>query len=167
MNIKTLMITTPLLASLMISGVFYAATGNAAETAKAPDGKEAAKDAANAPPPPVIVGTQLSEDKAKLYNDTMRQASEANKPIREQIQKAREEADAILTAEKFDKAAYLAKADDIDKLYGKARANMNQAFVSVAEKLSQADRKIIVSNRNARHHQQQMQQMQMQMQSGK
>lgn|GEM_PF-4858438 len=146
MKMTKLVVTTALLTSLTLGGIFYAQTSDAAnEVAPAAAAPAAATGAAKS-----TAVTQLPTDKAKLYNETMKQATENNAALRAQIQKAREEADAILTADKFDKKAYLAKATEMDQLYSKARSGMNEAFTSVAEKFNLAERKILLQNRNAR-----------------
>lgn len=95
---------------------------------------------------------QLSPEKAKIYNDAMQAADDGNQDLRMQIHKAHDEADAILTAEKFDKKAFLAKAAELDGLYAKMRERNNEAYVSVMEKLTQDDRKILLKAHNDRRH---------------
>jgi len=87
--------------------------------------------------------SQLPPEKAKLFKDTMKQSREKNEATHEQIKKLRKEKDALLTAEKFDKDAYLAKNVEMDKLYDQMRANKDNAFVSVAAQFSPAERKIL------------------------
>jgi len=146
MKINKLIFTTSLLTSLTLSGLAYAQMSPIPD---ASSGKESPKQKSEQTP------AQLSPEKAKQYNDTMQLAADSNKELRAQIHKAHEEADAIMSAEKFDKKAFLAKAAELDQLYGKMRATMNDAFVSVAEKFSQEDRKTLLKVRNEHRRQQQ------------
>src|SRR6202012_3824653 len=86
---------------------------------------------------------QLPPDKAKLFEDAMKQVHEKNKATADQVRKLHEEQNAILTADKFDKNAWLAKEAQLDKLYDQMRATRRDAFVSVASQFSPSDRKII------------------------
>lgn len=91
---------------------------------------------------------KLSPEKAKLYNDTMKKAIEESVDSRAQIRKIYEEADALLTAEKFDKKAFLAKASEIDELYNKSRAKLNEAFASAINDFTQQERTELLKARN-------------------
>ena len=137
MKLLALVLTTTLLATTAYAqdDTAPAAASSGQELQK----KEAQKELA-----------QLPADKAKAYNDAMQKANDSNKELRSQIHKAYEEADMILTAEKFDKKAFLAKAVEIDALYDKTRINMNSAFVGVAENFTQEERKILLKTRNER-----------------
>ena len=90
----------------------------------------------------------LPPEKSKLYNETMKKAIEDSFDARKQIRKAYEEADALLTAEKFDKAAFLAKAAEIDDRYNKSRAKLNEAFASAINGFTQEERKEVLKARN-------------------
>jgi len=127
-------------------------TASSANSASSSSSKSAQKEKVQ------MDSAKLSPEKAKLYNDTMQKAIDDNKEVREQIHKAFQEADNIMTAEKFDKAAFLAKAKELDQLYAKMRDKNNEAFVSVVEKFSQEDRKILLKARNEHRHSNQQQQ---------
>lgn len=91
---------------------------------------------------------QLSPEKAKLYNETMKKALEGSVETRAKIRKTYEEADAIITAEKFDKKAFLAKAVEIDEQYAASRLKLNEAFASAIDGFTQEDRKALLKARN-------------------
>ena len=156
-----------LLATAAFSGVSYAqeavpAIAPAAVPAPAPSVVPTVAPTAALPAAPADKGktresskeqvqkesADLSPEKAKIYNDAMQKAIESNKAMHAEIRKAYQEADALLTAPTFDKKAYLAKTAEIDQLYAKQRAAMSDAFVSVVEKFSQDDRKILLKARN-------------------
>ncbi len=134
MKLTKTLITATLLASTMLASVAFA------------ESREKAQISAEA--------ATLSPDKAKLYNDTLKAASDSNKDLRDKIHKAHDESDAIMTAEKFDKAAFLAKQAELDGLYSQVRTKMNAAYVSVVEKLKQDERKILIKTRNDNRHKQ-------------
>ena len=123
----------PVLAQISYPGSYNASAPASKDTQK----EKAEHDSALLPP-----------EKAKLYNQAMQKAVDENKDLRDQIRKAHEETDEILTAEKFDKTAFLAKAAELDKLYAKMRDKTNAAFISVVETFTQEDRKILVKARN-------------------
>ncbi len=86
---------------------------------------------------------RLSDEKFKTYKDAMNKARYDGKHISEQIKAKRKEMAALLSAEKFDKAAYLAKHDEMQALIDKTARLKAEAMASIAEKFSAADRKIL------------------------
>src|SRR5690348_7714875 len=66
---------------------------------------------------------KLPEAKQKLFREAVEKTKAQNKDLWAQGKKLREEQKAILMAEKFDKAAYLAKAKEIDDLRDKMDSN--------------------------------------------
>jgi len=90
---------------------------------------------------------QLPPDKAQIFRDTMKQVREKNRETYEKVHAAQDELKGILTADKFDKAAYLAKSAEIDKLYDQIRGTRRDAIVSVAGQFSASERKIIAQLR--------------------
>ncbi len=87
--------------------------------------------------------SQLPEEKEKLAHETLRKAREDNKVTREQIKTLREESKAILTAQEFDRKAFLAKSDEIHALHNSMRKNMNNAVADLAEQFTVEERKIL------------------------
>lgn len=151
MKTTKLTVTVALLMALAAGGILYTQASDAADE-KTP----VTASPGNGKPP------ALTASKAKLYNDTMRKAAEENKKLQEQIKQVRDQADAILVAPNFDQKAYLAKAEEMDKLIARARTNMNEAFASVASQFSAEERKALLDSREAR--QQRLQQARQQAQ---
>jgi transcription termination factor NusB len=166
MKIRTTVLTMALLMSAAcVTSAYAEATVSGTNAPSAIAAIAPAAGTPDAKPEKEQVKEQLKQDssglpieKAKLYNEIMQKAIESNKDLRAQIHKAHDEADAIMTAEKFDKAAFLAKSAELDGLYAKQRAVMNDAFVSIMEKFSQEDRKTLIKARNERRHRNQQRQ---------
>jgi uncharacterized membrane protein len=160
MNIHQLLITTAVIGSLALPTVVLAEEGATdSAPASASSASQQKGDIKGAPEMDWKtirkhrdeVLAQLPPEKSKLYRETMKKAyEEKNDIVREQIHKVQDESDALLTAAKFDKAAFLAKNAELDKLHAESRTNLNQAFASVAEQCSQDERKILAKLRPER-----------------
>lgn len=135
MKIRALLSTTALIATLALSPAAYAE--DSAQHLKQGFNQRRQQEVLN----------QLPPEKAKLFKETMGKTREGNQTIYEQIKQQQDALAALLTAEKFDKAAYLAKTAEIDKLYAQMRANTTQAFVSVASQFSVEERKVLAKMR--------------------
>ncbi len=86
---------------------------------------------------------RLSDEKFKSYKDAMNKARYDGRAIGEQIKTKRKELGGLLSAEKFDKLAYLAKHDEVQALINKTARLKAEAMANVAEKFNVADRKIL------------------------
>lgn len=86
---------------------------------------------------------RLPDEKYKIYKDAMNKAREESKPTSDQIKTKKKELSALLSAEKFDKSAYLAKHTEIQNLIDKVSFAKASALATAAEKLSVDDRKIL------------------------
>lgn len=128
MRLHTLLSTAALATALTISGAALANDTGAAGAGKAPHHRfEEAL-------------SKLPAAKQKLVKDAMDKAKAENKELWMQGKKLRDEQKAILTAEKFDKAAYLAKSKELNDLRDKMSANRTEAFASVAGQLTPEER---------------------------
>ena len=149
MKKQSVILTVVLVASAAFISAAYAQDASSTATASpVVSGAGKAKDKETQKEQLQQESAQLSPDKAKVYNDAMQKAIDSNKDLHTQIRKAYDAADALLVAQEFDKKAYLAKTAEIDQLYAKQRASLSDAFVSVVEKFSQEDRKILLKARN-------------------
>ena len=139
---RKLLSTTALVFTLAISGVAYA------------NDDWHGKGDHKGPPPYIEEAlSKLPEEDAAQFRNTMKQSQEKGKTIFEQMHKLHEDLHGILTAEKFDKAAYIAKNKELTKLHDKMHANMTEAFATAAAQLSQDDRKILAdAMKNKWHH---------------
>jgi len=99
--------------------------------------------------PTAVVATpgKLPDAKEKIYKDALDQLHAKNKVIYSQIDKLQQEASAIMTADKFDKAAFLAKNADIEKAYAQVHTNTAETVASVAAQFTADERRIM----EARH----------------
>jgi uncharacterized membrane protein len=146
MKINTLLTTTALLASVALVPTAYAQSAPAQSTPA-----QSIPGQATMHPSPKMEAMQRKEaafaqlpaEKGKLYKDALQQINAKNQPLHEQLDKTRDEMKAIMLAEKFDKAAYVAKSAEMDKLYGQMRANSVEAIASVAAQFTPAERKIL------------------------
>lgn len=120
------------LASALLS-VLLLTTPVMAETSSHKSTTEQTKDAS----------PRLSEEHYKIVKDAMNKVREDNKHLNDQIKAKKKELAAIMSADKFDKAAYLAKHNEIQNLIEKASYNRASAMADAAEKLPASDRKIL------------------------
>jgi uncharacterized membrane protein len=86
---------------------------------------------------------RLSDEKNQTLKAAMAKARADNKQINDQIKAKRKELAALMKAEKFDKAAFLAKNAEMQELMAKASRARTEALATVAEKFSAQDRKIL------------------------
>lgn len=130
-----LLSTTALMMALVLAGAAYAEDTHppAGMHTRGGDRMQQRKEAM----------AQLPPEKAKLFQDSMKQVHEKNEALQAQARKLHEELDALLTAEKFDKDAWTAKSAEIDKVYDQMRANRNAAFVAAASQFSADERKTL------------------------
>jgi len=96
------------------------------------------------PPPHVEEAlAKLPKDKAELVRNTFKSLHESRKSDWEQFKKNREEMKALLVADKFDKAAYMAKAKEVDVLHSAKKLKFHETMAELAEKLTVEERKIL------------------------
>jgi uncharacterized membrane protein len=84
--------------------------------------------------------SKLPAAKQKLVHDAMEKSKAENKELWTKGRQLREEQKSILTAEKFDKGAYLAKSKEIEDLHDKMAQNRSEAFASIAGQLTPEER---------------------------
>jgi uncharacterized membrane protein len=89
---------------------------------------------------------KLPADKAAAFKDTMKKQHEKDKDIFVKLHQLHEDMNKLLIAPKFDKAAYLAKASEIEKEQETMHANMSAAFATAVSTLSQDERKVLAEN---------------------
>ncbi len=123
---------TALALSLALSGAAYAET-------PADKGMKKAQHMEKGAP-------ALPDDKAKLFRESMEKARTQNAGLMEKARALREEQKALLTAEKFDKAAYLAKSKEIGAVYTTISQNKHEAFASVAAQFTPEERKALAKS---------------------
>lgn len=82
----------------------------------------------------------LSQDKLDLLHSTMKKMREDNKTVMEDLRKLREEREDILDAKTFNKTAYLSVVSKIEQKRALLAKSRNQAFASIADKFSPAER---------------------------
>ena len=92
---------------------------------------------------------KLPKNDAAQFRDTMKEAREDNKPLEERISKLHGDLHAILTADSFDKGAFLAKRKEVQQLHDQMETNMTEAFASAVDGLTQEER---VTLTRALHH---------------
>jgi len=92
-----------------------------------------------------MVLSQLPPEKLAMYKAAIAQLRTKNKVLYDQIAKLQGDLSTILTAEKFDKPAYMAKVAEIDKIYTQTHTNTTEAIVGVAEKFTPEERKVLDS----------------------
>jgi Spy/CpxP family protein refolding chaperone len=142
MKIHSLLATTALMATLIVSGAAYAEPPDASHKSS-PQHKGNWLAAREQRRDKESVLEHLPPDKAKLFQDTMKQTSEKNSAYREQIGKLREELRNIVIADKFDKDAYLAKNAEMEKLWAQMRTNSAESFAAIAGKFTANERKVL------------------------
>ncbi len=126
-----------LLAVLLTSGVSHAATNQAASaTAKE---TVAVQGEAKAQVQPKLA-QPLSEEKMKLVRESMDKASEEQKPLLAQSFKVRKEMKEIMAAPTFDRKAYLAKHEEMQKLQAQIADIRVNSIADVATKLTPEER---------------------------
>ncbi|HAX92075.1 MAG TPA: hypothetical protein DCY07_07710 [Rhodospirillaceae bacterium] len=134
MNKKHLYIASALLSVMLLGSVANAQTGSApaGTTAKATEmtGHKMAKPGMS----------KMSEAGQKMMREMMATVHEGNKESFEQIKAKREEMNALIKAEPFDKAAFVAKHEEIQQLHQKTMAARVEAKAAMIEKLSPEDR---------------------------
>ncbi len=87
--------------------------------------------------------SRLPHDKAEAFHAVMRQAHEQNKDLYDQMHGLHQDLHNILTADTFDRDAFVAKSNEIRELHDKAAANLDAAFASAVAQLSQKERKTV------------------------
>lgn len=95
------------------------------------------------PGPPKMfqdISNALPEDKRKLFSDAIARARKDAEPLRKQIDEARKEAKRLMTAETFNKEAYLRQVDKIGDLRKQVMQKMTRAMADVAEKSTPEER---------------------------
>lgn len=85
----------------------------------------------------------LPEDKAKMLQDAIAKVHEANKPLFEKVGALHKELNEILTAESFDKDAYIAKQAEIHEAMGKIGQARAEALADVAAKFTPEERAVL------------------------
>lgn len=132
---KYLLSTTALALTLAFSGMAYAEPG------PGHDGP---------PPPPFEEALKKLPDKdAAAFRDTMKASHEKDKATFEQMHKLHGELKAIITADTFDKNAFIAKNKQLDALHDKLHVNMTEALANAISKLPPDERKTFAE---AMHH---------------
>lgn len=96
------------------------------------------------PPPHVKEAlAKLSDDKADLVGDTLRQMHESGQEDRQKIKALHEELKTILTATTFSETAFLAKTKEIDAYMAAKHQKNHLAIAELASQLTQDERKVL------------------------
>lgn len=105
------------------------------------------------PPPHVQEAlAKLPADKAKQVGDTLHSLRESRKADWESFKAHHQAMRAMLTAESFDKAAYMAKAKELDALHSAKKLNYHATIADLAAELSPEERKILAEAMPGKHH---------------
>lgn len=97
---------------------------------------------------------KLPKDDAAQFRDIMKDARENNKDLQAQIENLHGDLHAILTSETFDKAAFIAKRQEVQQVHNQMENNMCEAFASAVDDLTLEER---VTLTRALHHGHEMQ----------
>lgn len=95
--------------------------------------------------------SKLPADKAAAFKAVMEKNKAANEATIEQIKKLEDKKFDILSAEKFDQAAYVATTGEIHKLRQTIMSSHCDAFANFAAGLSQAERKTLADSLKKGH----------------
>jgi len=137
MKKNTLFLTTALMSLMLCQPVI---AQQAASPTKTPAGGASA---------PASVAPQLSPEKEAIYKTALDQLRVKNNVLRDQIEKLQQEASTIMTADTFDKAAYIAKNAEIEKVYAQMHTNTSEAIAGVASQFTADERRIIEKQHQA------------------
>jgi Spy/CpxP family protein refolding chaperone len=86
-------------------------------------------------------GKDLPPAEAKMIDDAMHQSMEKNKPLFERMRKLHERMRAIATADKFNKKAFLATADEMASIHMKMEKTRTRMMADVAGQLTAQERR--------------------------
>jgi len=89
--------------------------------------------------------SKLPEADAQKFRDTMKEAHEKNMAIADRIHGLHDDLDDILSADSFDKSAFLATSKKLREVYHEMRENTDNAFADAAAKLTTQERKTLVA----------------------
>lgn len=137
--------TSCLMASFLLATVSYAAVATAADK-PATASATASKSSPAAPKAAAAAdkkGERLNPEKAKKYNQAIKNAKASNANTQKQAEKLREQLIDIISADKFDKQAYIAKSNEIEKLNQQMRVSVAQAAADALTEFTAAERKHI------------------------
>ena len=87
--------------------------------------------------------SNLPEQKAEAFRNTMKQTHDKNAALYDQMKKLHDDLYTITTAEKFDKKAYIAKNKELQAVYAKMNATRGAAMGTALSNLSQDERKTV------------------------
>jgi len=104
--------------------------------------------------------SKLPPDKAAEFHSAMKDAHEQNKELYEQMHALHQDLHNILTADTFDKDAFLAKSREMQQLHDKVAENLDMAFASAIEPLSPKDRNMLALAMTKQHHEKKAQKSQ-------
>lgn len=96
---------------------------------------------------------KLPEEKRKMYEESMSKVKGNSKTTWENIKKLKEEQKAILTADKFNKSAYLEKSEEIKDLFNEKAEAKSAAIAELAEKFTKEEREVLakISGKHGHH----------------
>jgi len=96
--------------------------------------------------------SKLPEAKRTLLQESMTKAHASNQSLYEERRKLHDQLDNLLLADTFDKKTYLDKSAKSGVIAAKIKAGEEDAFASIAAKLTPEERKILVRLREIGHH---------------
>ena len=94
----------------------------------------------------------LPEADAKKFNDAMHQSHEKIHALWDKMHTLRKDLYSLETADKFDKAAYLAKSKELAKLHEKIHSIMSDSLANAIAGLPQDERTTIADAMKKMHH---------------
>lgn len=93
--------------------------------------------------PPPQLARQLSPEKRKLFDQAMRSLGEKNREHAREIEKTREEIREILTAKDFDAQTFAHKSEELHRLHGQMKAELDRTLESLARQFTQEERRLL------------------------
>jgi uncharacterized membrane protein len=92
------------------------------------------------------LSSKLPEDKAALFLETVEKVHLNNRDIHKQIREGRRRAMKILTAPKFDEAAYQIQVEKLHELRGLMMRRLADATMALARQFDQQERKVLAQH---------------------
>ncbi len=94
--------------------------------------------------------SKLPKDKAELVRSSFKAQHETSRAEHEKLKAIRDKQKAIMTADKFDKNAFLANAQEAQAIRDTMQQKRTQAFAEVLSQLNPAERKILADSMHRR-----------------
>lgn len=130
------------LAALLLCTVAGGALAVAKDKEKGAEAKTASGTATAAAP----AAGKLTEARLNIYREAIKNAKKKNLATQQKAEKMRDELLAIISADKFDKTAYVNKNKEIETLNAQMRASITEAAAGALAQYTPEERKQIASH---------------------